>query len=1261
MSWHTLPLRLPAAVEEQKQDDEWIENESFYKQLVAKKRNKSTISTLARLLAKHHWNKQDAQGRTTLGDIRIREEYKREFGEAENNVYTCVARLMTPTDIWNVLEELGEENPHAFFNVNPIATAQKPLDHAGLSGYLDHSWRGAGPQYHVGNVRRLPSHFRARANAGDPWEATGLDPTMHWGEEHDNAGRQLMACCGTPVQGKGAVPGCWIRMDKTQEYGVIVPYEIMTQENVWQNLSTSAFDEDALALAFKSDIVTGTAFLDRDYYAALDRDIRTKWNALVPRLVQLYHDYSQVLDAAIQSQQARLTDLTVVHAPKGSVFWKDATALYRLICQFNKPQHVCQCYSDTREFINRHLIKVHLALLHFNEETRGFIMFDGVKINKLKAAPTIDELDELYAKVDGYLQRMVYALRKFIQLSNDTYEPQYEQIVTLQYQLAEAKVKAVKSAYGNMSSAKNNLVSGINIGLIAVSKNDPAGPPKKLMTALTDATNAFIAASDAISIAEETIATAQKRIDDGRVSLALDNADPTFKKISRLQTEAAVKITAVTKKIQATSFASGELNAVESAKLKQLVADMRPIEETLAQLLIQANKQKLLIQEIGLLANVEPADMAEALAQIKLNANTTVIAPLQALLRKAEALNADSVVEQLVLDVNTRRSDQQKLEAAERTRLLREKQVKDTESLRLKQERERAAQLTQAQKDAADAVAARRRALVNAVDTWASTMPEQFLLYASNSLYDSSNNMSRLEPILATQPPLSKEELTFLVRSKLFTRASLPPRGFDIGYTSLGDATQNAYPRIFLKETPLTRDETTIVQTTWRHFVDWLLYRGTSEAVVKLERLKVSLADYGKLVPSQPVKIDTQMRLEYDLVSRAADLAKIRMPDTGMFHLDRIEYNANSCWMDSAFTALFSYPGNYITKHILEATKGVRIVRQITFDSGPKIVGNDCTVDEMQSLHGAIVDDALQLVNAGPARDTCLMMSKFHWEKCVLGSVQAGKRHFAESVFRTLKANYDMQNLDIVYGEPGGALSVGPSMREYGPELMVRAVSIDGLANATKVNVEMANIHFQLGAIICGTSAHYATYLYDFYLRTWFFINVLPNTFVVNVGLQLPDNVHHLKDDPVNNIKAPSYPPAIYVYYRKSMLVDLIKQKAPGTERTVAVLELGGEENTPVQDVYAQFLSALEPTVNVTSLNGLMRAADAAVFADMDACFKRLGLVHPFVQMEKTFENPSPANRKDAEEILNTASALDDDDAQKAIDKVITQLGLSET
>jgi len=252
-------------------------------------------------------------------DFSIRERYKRAFPD----------RVPIPADIYRCLAELwvgGDETPPAPPVVSRLRTfALEPI-HRSAAGYSS----------------------LTRIDSDDPFEGTGLAPMVRSGYEYergDGLHRTMTACCGLDVADNP--PGCWIQIDPTAPYGVVIPYSVMgSGRDYWANPPRSVAD-------LVDDIQTGTGFVRADYYQRLDKKIRKLWTRRVANGVL---DIMDVYDGN-GSAAAELV-------ANGSAWKKNVIRMMTLIHRYNAPQQLCageagaELPPRVEDFIDKVLIQV---------------------------------------------------------------------------------------------------------------------------------------------------------------------------------------------------------------------------------------------------------------------------------------------------------------------------------------------------------------------------------------------------------------------------------------------------------------------------------------------------------------------------------------------------------------------------------------------------------------------------------------------------------------------------------------------------------------------------------------------------------------------------------------------------------------------------------------------------------------------------------------------------------------------------------------
>lgn len=119
------------------------------------------------------------------------------------------------------------------------------------------------------------------------------------------------------------------------------------------------------------------------------------------------------------------------------------------------------------------------------------------------------------------------------------------------------------------------------------------------------------------------------------------------------------------------------------------------------------------------------------------------------------------------------------------------------------------------------------------------------------------------------------------------------------------------------------------------------------------------------------------------------------------FYQDKLQWEANSCWMDAVFTALFSYPGNAYSQSIINA---------VTVNGSGKCMNDSDFID----IHSAICGDIKQL--STPLLDAsqkCPLDARVKWAKCVQDSVPDQAFGRVDDVIGSLQALYGNTHLSF--------------------------------------------------------------------------------------------------------------------------------------------------------------------------------------------------------------------------------------------------------
>lgn len=383
----------------------------------------------------------------------------------------------------------------------------------------------------------------------------------------------------------------------------------------------------------------------------------------------------------------------------------------------------------------------------------------------------------------------------------------------------------------------------------------------------------------------------------------------------------------------------------------------------------------------------------------------------------------------------------------------------------------------------------------------------------------------------------TKEEMSW----PFFKDGKKLPIEFDVGQLP---RTQFPYTKLYLENTT-----NTIIEQAWKAFGEYVLYKGTSQENAKKEYLKLLLGSYQQALPDQPVYVLDEW-IEVDLQKFPKEFNALKMPQDSAFHTKTIVWNLNSCWIDSSFLALFAYPGNILTEHIMTRGKGYFKQRTIVWENNPTPLGitDGCDEQALKNLHLTIVDDIQRIENPLPANPVCPLKTRDEWSKCVVGPLEIdtktgkakGPYSLASNVLWTMKQIYKMDDFEIdedsALDATGALLSTvtvnaNPNTRVYAFNTLYQ----DG-ANDLRENLVVLDNdpEFQLGAIISGSGGHFVTYLYDFIQEEWMFINVdkeLSNSTWRRFKEGLPTDVH--------NIKTADFKPYIYLYFKRTDITNL--------------------------------------------------------------------------------------------------------------------------
>jgi hypothetical protein len=427
----------------------------------------------------------------------------------------------------------------------------------------------------------------------------------------------------------------------------------------------------------------------------------------------------------------------------------------------------------------------------------------------------------------------------------------------------------------------------------------------------------------------------------------------------------------------------------------------------------------------------------------------------------------------------------------------------------------------------------RNRNRFNKISVWLNMKDDMFLKYSSEGL--SSEQGLRDNGLVYTD-----EEMQWPV----FREGGYLPNQFEFEIPK----SQDPYTRVlFERYTP-------IIEQTWKAFGDYVLFRGTSEQQAKKTYLESLFSQYRQVLSRQPGKVEDIIQEVSTTIFRD-EFNNLKMPPDSMFYSNTFIWNLNSCWLDSSFVALFGYPGNKLAQHIM--TKGNMFYKQkeITweFSSEKLMVDYGCAPDDLRKLHEIIVSDIMRIESPLPVNPVCPLKTRNEWTKCVkspfkidpLTKNAEGLFGEASSVFETIKELYNIEDLQIEVSPIDAATSMKSSDVVVNANPNTRFYAFDTLWKNTEpdsrgeLNVQMDHPNFTLSAIICGSGRHFVTYLYDFIVKRWMFINVgdEPKNSAWNFLVTLPLDIH--------NIQKAAFKPSIYLYLRKDDIAILTTRNLP--------------------------------------------------------------------------------------------------------------------
>ena len=238
-----------------------------------------------------------------------------------------------------------------------------------------------------------------------------------------------------------------------------------------------------------------------------------------------------------------------------------------------------------------------------------------------------------------------------------------------------------------------------------------------------------------------------------------------------------------------------------------------------------------------------------------------------------------------------------------------------------------------------------------------------------------------------------------------------------------------------------------------------------------------------------------------------------------------MQFENNSCWVDSAMTALFKVPGLWLEQHILKA-KEVQ-----TYAA--------CEQTVAQALHDAIVDDMLYIQDPDVEKDKC-SVSRYFWAKCMRQPVKSGAFGDANASIRSILDFYRVpsENVSYNYQEPGamvesiplnfGRVGGGFDLVLFFHDTAGANVSFESGSPPAEIEGE-----YTLTSGIVDVGNHFRAYVRDPVAAQWWLIDIKPSgkPIVEMAGTEVPQALRASQDTNV---------PVTWVYVPNSQLRDVV-------------------------------------------------------------------------------------------------------------------------
>ncbi|MBX9636944.1 MAG: hypothetical protein K2Q45_05275 [Nitrosomonas sp.] len=810
----------------------------------------------------------------------------------------------------------------------------------------------------------------------------------HW---YQGIPRPLVyACCGQPIGKKG----CWIALDPTQEEGVIVPYSLMpvaTAHKLWDELSQDKILDVPAFLRGNTTLVQGTAFFDYAKFAALDVEVQKTWSEqAIPLFAEAIRLYVQAMDATFQQDPVGLFPVNASRVLKENSplqlndLWPKLKHIYALIYQFNAPQHEKHCKqmfpvleSDWNELFNRELFHVDVAKLHFNVETRGFVVISGKQIKFLRNWQR-DTVIEFAKQLDDFKKfgKDIQSYSQLWNLNKDHIDNMFN---------ANVQDSAYEDMFKRLPS-ESFIVSFVNSELRKKNvKIDIAANVEKAK----ELSEYYVKNLEArVDLAFE-LENAGTDVDYGSVASNLDQSLKKAQKTLNLMTE--------------------KLDRIEDFK-KDQNQRLRVFKETQQDILqnyrrylwLNQNKATTLSASVKKIVLDNVNSYNDAIEELRLQSRTLV----QEIGRTFKLYGEIMEEQQRQKEIERKEKEaeeQRKIEEERKKKIAEEKQRKQFEAEKLRVEEERAQKLLEVRRKAEEEVAKKQKWLdveKNAGDLVANMTA--FLL--ADTFDKAQESLEVLFNVIDDKllPPKLGERDDVQLLAWALNMITAQEKKIVVSISWENDVWDNRERRAAFQQAIVKFIRYLLVQEKYseKDFLEiW-----TNVITAKLQRQE--LPGYKKTTVAAP----------------AAALENVNVPEVSDYNIttSNFEWNSaggGSCAFDALMTGLFKVPGTWFEQYILEnANQAI-----------PLVPG--CNVNE---LHRAIVQDIAFLKADTPERPDCQTRPAYY--RCVKKAAEwDDSRELTAMLLRFYNAEDNMQ---VIAGENYDAnVEVGKEMVmfEVGP------------------------------------------------------------------------------------------------------------------------------------------------------------------------------------------------------------------------------------